>query len=101
MLGAQQKAVFLQWLSDVNSTVTWKFVVSSVPMTSLWDSGLSSDDTYVTTSTRVSALRPPVDAGYPCVLAVTNARSWAAFLHERDQLFDVMQYINKSVLTVC
>ena len=23
------------------------------------------------------------------------ARSWAAFLHERDQLFDVMQYMNK------
>lgn len=45
MLGARQKVALFDWLSNVNSTVTWKFIVSSVPMTSLWDhGGLSSDD---------------------------------------------------------
>lgn len=39
MLGTAQKAAFLSWLSDVNQTVTWKFVVSSTPMMSLWAYG--------------------------------------------------------------
>jgi len=36
MLGAQQLGTFLNWLSKVNSTSTFKFVITSVPFTSLW-----------------------------------------------------------------
>ncbi|KAI5479069.1 alkaline phosphatase D [Pseudohyphozyma bogoriensis] len=43
MLGAKQKEVFFDWLAEVNNTVTWKFVVSSTPMMSLWSMG---DDTW-------------------------------------------------------
>ena len=36
MLGDIQLDVFMDWLHEVNQTVTWKFIVSSVPMMSLW-----------------------------------------------------------------
>lgn len=36
MLGERQKVVFFDWLAKVNQTVTWKFVVSSVPLMTLW-----------------------------------------------------------------
>ena len=36
MLGPHQKAEFLEWLAAVNQTVTWKFIVSSVPFMTLW-----------------------------------------------------------------
>ncbi|GAA5929516.1 alkaline phosphatase D family protein [Sporobolomyces koalae] len=37
MLGATQREAFLNWAVEVNQTVTWKFIVSSVPMMSLWN----------------------------------------------------------------
>ncbi|GAA5997331.1 hypothetical protein JCM5350_002349 [Sporobolomyces pararoseus] len=37
MLGDIQLDVFMDWLHEVNQTVTWKFIVSSVPMMSLWN----------------------------------------------------------------
>lgn len=36
MLGTQQLGTFLRWLSKVNSTSVFKFVITSVPFTSLW-----------------------------------------------------------------
>jgi len=63
MLGAEQKEVFLSWLHAVNTTVTFKFVVSSTPFMSLW-------------------LGP--DGGVD---------TWAGFLTERSQLMDSMQYV--------
>jgi len=36
MLGEVQREAFLNWAATVNQTVTWKFIVSSVPMMSLW-----------------------------------------------------------------
>ncbi|EFP91738.2 hypothetical protein PGT21_019666 [Puccinia graminis f. sp. tritici] len=63
MLGAEQKQVFLSWLHAVNSTVTFKFVVSSTPFMSLW-------------------LGP--DGGVD---------TWAGFLTERSELLDSMQYV--------
>ncbi len=39
MLGQQQKDDFFHWVNKVNQTVTWKFVVSSVPMHSLYSHG--------------------------------------------------------------
>jgi len=36
MLGDKQLAAFYNWLTKVNSTTTFKFVVTSVPFTSLW-----------------------------------------------------------------
>lgn len=36
MLGEKQLAALYDWLGKVNETTTWKFVVSSVPFTSLW-----------------------------------------------------------------
>ncbi|GAA6012699.1 hypothetical protein JCM11491_002534 [Sporobolomyces phaffii] len=37
MLGDAQREAFLNWATEVNQTVTWKFIVSSVPMMSLWN----------------------------------------------------------------
>ncbi|GJN87143.1 hypothetical protein Rhopal_000088-T1 [Rhodotorula paludigena] len=39
MLGQEQREAFFDWVSRVNQTVTWKFVVSSVPVMSLWSHG--------------------------------------------------------------
>ncbi|ORY79287.1 PhoD-like phosphatase-domain-containing protein [Leucosporidium creatinivorum] len=39
MLGERQKEVFFKWAAEVNNTVTWKFVVSSVPLMTLWSHG--------------------------------------------------------------
>jgi len=36
MLGDRQLSVLYDWLGKVNSTATFKFIVSSVPFTSLW-----------------------------------------------------------------
>ncbi|GAA6000157.1 hypothetical protein JCM10207_007883 [Rhodosporidiobolus poonsookiae] len=43
MLGERQKEAFLDWATKVNNTVTWKFVISSVPLMSLWSHG---EDTF-------------------------------------------------------
>ncbi|SGY16853.1 BQ5605_C012g07010 [Microbotryum silenes-dioicae] len=39
MLGQKQRESFEKWLKEVNNTVTWKFVASSVPFNSLWNHG--------------------------------------------------------------
>lgn len=62
-LGQQQKEALLRWMGAVNSTATFKFVVSSVPFTSLW-----------------GGIDGKVD-------------SWAAYLAEREELLEVMQYV--------
>ncbi|QRV85899.1 hypothetical protein RhiJN_13917 [Ceratobasidium sp. AG-Ba] len=36
MLGEAQLAALHAWVADVNRTATWKFVVSSVPLTAMW-----------------------------------------------------------------
>jgi len=43
MLGQSQKEDLFKWAAEVNQTVTWKFVVSSVPLHSLYSHG---DDTW-------------------------------------------------------
>ncbi|KAN0061175.1 hypothetical protein ACQY0O_006910 [Thecaphora frezii] len=66
MLGEKQKDAFLQWLGAVNTTATFKFVVSSVPFNSLWGGPLDWDG---------------------------QKDSWAAYMSERGQLASVMQYV--------
>ncbi|GJJ12494.1 hypothetical protein Clacol_006736 [Clathrus columnatus] len=44
MLGEQQLASLREWLQQVNSTATFKFIVSSVPFTSLWT--VNGEDTW-------------------------------------------------------
>lgn len=63
MLGATQKQVYLDWLGAVNSTVTFKFVISSTPFMTLWSGPDGAVDT------------------------------WNGFTTERSELMDVMQYI--------
>ncbi|GAA5838395.1 hypothetical protein JCM11251_004924 [Rhodosporidiobolus azoricus] len=48
MLGEKQKEAFLEWAARVNNTVTWKFVVSSVPLMTLWSHG---EDTWASFTT--------------------------------------------------
>lgn len=68
MLGIEQKNVFLSWLSAVNTTVTFKFVVSSTPFMSLWSGPDGGIDT------------------------------WAGFLTERSELMDVMEYVPNLII---
>lgn len=53
MLGERQKEVFFDWAAKVNQTVTWKFVVSSVPFMTLWSHGA---DTWAGFTTERDAL---------------------------------------------
>lgn len=70
MLGQTQKDALVRWLGAVNTTASFKFVVSSVPFMSLWGGVDGKVDT------------------------------WGAYLAERDELIDVMQFIpNVIVLT--
>ncbi|UZJ54319.1 hypothetical protein CBS101457_003639 [Exobasidium rhododendri] len=66
MLGYKQRDALYRWLGAVNTTATFKFVVSSVPFTSLWGGPLDVDG---------------------------KKDSWAAYTHEREDLLSVMQYI--------
>jgi len=43
MLGDQQLSALYEWLDRVNSTTTFKFIVSSVPFTSLWSADAQID----------------------------------------------------------
>lgn len=63
MLGQKQKDDLMRWLGAVNSTASFKFIVSSVPFMSLWGGIDGKLDT------------------------------WAAYLAERDELIDVMQFV--------
>ncbi|CAH7682443.1 PhoD-like phosphatase-domain-containing protein [Phakopsora pachyrhizi] len=68
MLGENQKRIFLDWLEAVNSTVTFKFVVSSTPFMTLW-----------------SGLDGAID-------------TWSGFLTERNELLDVMQHVPNLII---
>jgi alkaline phosphatase D len=68
MLGQKQLHALHSWFGKVNSTTTFKFIISSVPFTSLWH-------------------------GYD-----GQKETWAAYKIERDSLLDVMQYIPNIVL---
>jgi alkaline phosphatase D len=68
MLGEKQLFALHSWLGKVNSTTTFKFIVSSVPFTSLWHGFDGQSD------------------------------SWAAYRLERDALLDVLQFIPNLVL---
>lgn len=49
MLGSEQKQVFMDWLSEVNQTVTFKFVVSSVPFQSCYGGPNGKFDSKIST----------------------------------------------------
>lgn len=66
MLGWKQRDAFIRWLGAVNSTATFKFVVSSVPFTTLWGGPLDID---------------------------SKSDSWAAYQTEREELLAVMQFV--------
>jgi alkaline phosphatase D len=68
MLGEKQLFALHSWLGKVNATATFKFIVSSVPFTSLWH-------------------------GFDGQLD-----SWAAYKFERDSLLDVLQFVPNVVL---
>ncbi|GAA5976523.1 hypothetical protein JCM10908_005530 [Rhodotorula pacifica] len=53
MLGLKQREDFSNWVARVNETVTWKFVVSSVPVMSLWSHG---EDTWAAFLTERDAI---------------------------------------------
>ena len=63
MLGDKQLTALYSWLGKVNSTTTFKFIVSSVPFTTLWTGGDGATET------------------------------WAAYPEERNALLDVLEYV--------
>ena len=70
-LGVQQRAALLSWLSEVNHTATFKFLVSSVPFTSLWGGPLDFDG---------------------------RKDGWSAYPEERHALLDVLQYVPNVII---
>ncbi|CAE6421975.1 unnamed protein product [Rhizoctonia solani] len=60
MLGEDQLTALHSWIADVNRTATWKFVVSSVPLTAMW-------------------------AGYD-----GHVDLWAGYMHERDTVLSLL-----------
>lgn len=71
MLGEIQREALMAWLGAVNSTSTFKFVISSVPFMSLWGGPLDVDG---------------------------KKDSWAAYMTERAALLDVMQYVPNVII---
>lgn len=70
-LGASQRAALLNWLTQVNHTATFKFLVSSVPFTSLWGGPLDLDG---------------------------RLDGWAAYPEERKLVLDVLQYVPNVII---
>lgn len=66
MLGYRQKQDLYRWLAAVNETVTFKFVVSSVPFNTLWGGELDVDG---------------------------QKDSWAAYNTERLEIAQVLRYV--------
>ncbi|KAK0517971.1 hypothetical protein OC834_007907, partial [Tilletia horrida] len=71
MIGEYQKDALMRWLGAVNTTATFKFVVSSVPFNTLWGGPLDWDGQYDT---------------------------WSAYFTERQQILDVLQYVPNVVV---
>lgn len=63
MLGDKQLTALYSWLGKVNSTTTFKFIVSGVPFTTLWKGSGGAMD------------------------------GWAAYPEERSALLDVLEYV--------
>ncbi|WFD41876.1 alkaline phosphatase [Malassezia psittaci] len=70
-LGMKQRAALLSWLTEVNQTTTFKFLVSSVPFTSLWGGPLDFDG---------------------------RKDGWSAYPEERQQLLDIIQYVPNVII---
>ncbi|KAF8758332.1 PhoD-like phosphatase [Rhizoctonia solani] len=68
MLGEAQLAALHSWIADVNQTATWKFVVSSVPLTAMW-------------------------AGYD-----GHVDLWAGYMHERDTVLSLLSSVPNVVV---
>ncbi|CAE6441319.1 unnamed protein product [Rhizoctonia solani] len=68
MLGEDQLAALHSWIADVNRTATWKFVVSSVPLTAMW-------------------------AGYD-----GHVDLWAGYMHERDTVLSLLSSVPNVVV---
>jgi alkaline phosphatase D len=68
MLGDKQLTALYSWLGKVNSTTTFKFIVSSVPFTTLWK-GLGG-----------------------------TMDGWAAYPEERSALLDVLEYVPNVII---
>ncbi|CAE6455989.1 unnamed protein product [Rhizoctonia solani] len=68
MLGETQLAALHSWIADVNQTATWKFVVSSVPLTAMW-------------------------AGYD-----GHVDLWAGYMHERDIVLSLLSSVPNVVV---
>lgn len=71
MLGDSQRAALLSWLTEVNSTTTFKFLVSSVPFTSLWGGPLDFDG---------------------------RVDGWSAYSDERKLILDAIQYVPNVII---
>lgn len=70
-LGTTQREALLSWLSQVNNTATFKFLVSSVPFTTLWGGPLDFDG---------------------------RKDGWSAYAEERKMILDVIQYVPNVII---
>ncbi|WFD30297.1 alkaline phosphatase [Malassezia sp. CBS 17886] len=70
-LGVAQRAALFAWLASMNHTVTFKFVVSSVPFTSLWGGPLDVDG---------------------------RIDGWSAYPEERRMVLDVLEHVPNVVI---
>ncbi|GAA6063691.1 hypothetical protein JCM10212_000270, partial [Sporobolomyces blumeae] len=82
MLGEAQREAFLNWAHEVNQTVTWKFVVSSVPIMSLWN---HADDTWASFTTERDLLMDVLQY-VPNVIVLSGDRHEFASAGIRDSV---------------
>ncbi|CAE6426614.1 unnamed protein product [Rhizoctonia solani] len=68
MLGEAQLAALHSWIAEVNQTATWKFVISSVPLTAMW-------------------------GGYD-----GHVDLWAGYMYERDTVLSLLSSIPNVVV---
>ncbi|KAH7103806.1 PhoD-like phosphatase-domain-containing protein [Auriculariales sp. MPI-PUGE-AT-0066] len=88
MLGEQQLVAFHNWLSRVNGTAVWKFVVSSVPLTELWGYDAQKDSWAAYEDERQSIIS-----------ALTSVQNIVVLTGDRHQ-FAAVDYMNGRLLEV-
>lgn len=97
MLGLTQKSVLLDWLAATNGTVTWKFIVTSSPFMALWSQ--SPLFSHTLESVEAPASFGLIKGDIDDVFGLGHGEdTWAGFLHEREELLDILQYVPNVII---
>jgi alkaline phosphatase D len=85
MLGDKQLTALYSWLGNVNSTTTFKFIVSSVPLSTLWKGAMEGWAAY---PEERSALLDVLEY-VPNVIVISGDRHKFAVVEMRGKILEI------------